>query len=144
MKDVLIPVNVRSQLPGAGMLPPGHTILTFFPTAVLPEQFFSLPDHHSKGEAALMYAILEDAFNCFTRQFVDGRVRTQRLAQEAEAWFFAEDECWPFSFVNICTVLGINPEYLRKGLRRWRHQRPTQRRQLRGQAIRSSHLRTAA
>jgi hypothetical protein len=145
MKDVFIPVDVQSQLSGAGMFPSTHPILTFSLTAVLPEQFFSLPSHHGKGEAALMYAILEDAFNCFTKQFVDNGLRVQRLAKEAEAWFFSEDERWPFSFVNVCTVLGINPEYLRKGLQQWRQQRPTQRRQIRGQAIhRSSHLRTAA
>jgi len=27
---------------------------------------------------------------------------------------------WFFSFENICETLGINPEYLRRGLEHWR------------------------
>jgi len=45
--------------------------------------------------------------------------RTSRLAREAEAWFFADDDHWPFAFVNICAVLGLDPAYIRLGLARW-------------------------
>jgi hypothetical protein len=121
------------------------TSLAFSPTAVLPEQFFSLPRHHYKGEAALMYAVLEDAFNCFVKQFVEHGPHVRRLAQEAEEWFFSDDERWPFSFVNVCIVLDINPEYARKGLQHWRQQRPARIRQIRGQVVRNSPcLRTVA
>jgi len=145
MKDIFTSVKIQGQLPSAEMPLSPHTPPAFSPTSVLPEQFFSLPSHHGKGEAALMYAILEDAFNCFTKQFIDNSLRVQRLAKEAEAWFFSKDESWPFSFVNICMVLGINPEYVRKGLRRWLQQRPIHIRQIRGQAIhRPLHLRTSA
>jgi hypothetical protein len=27
--------------------------------------------------------------------------------------------------LNICTVLGLDPQYLRRGLRRWHQHRPT-------------------
>jgi hypothetical protein len=27
---------------------------------------------------------------------------------------------WLCSFVNICHILGVGPDYLRQGLRRWR------------------------
>jgi hypothetical protein len=103
---------------------------------VLPAQFFSLSRHQFKGEAALMYAVLEDAFNCFIKQFVEQGPTVQRLAQEAEEWFFADDERWPFSFINVCGVLGLDPAYVRKGLRRWHHQRPAHIRELRGQVVR--------
>ncbi len=73
-----------------------------------------------QGEAALMYAVLEDAIDCFQKQFVKGGKRTQRLAQEAEEWLFTNDPHWPFSFVNICAALGLDPEHIRMGLRRWR------------------------
>jgi hypothetical protein len=92
-----------------------------------------------------MYAVLEDAFNCFVKQFIDNGLRARRLAQEAEEWFFSTDERWPFSFINVCRVLGINPEYIRKGLRQGRRQHPTPIRRIRGQRVpRSSCLRTAA
>ena len=88
---------------------------------VLPEQFSSLPHntYKTRGEVALMYAVLDDAVRCFQRQTVANGRRAQRLAREAEDWFFTDDYDLPFSFVNICAVLGLDPEYLRLGLKRW-------------------------
>ena len=91
----------------------------------MPDQFFSLPHCYNKGEAALMYAVLEDAFYCFAKQFVENGARVRCLAKEAERWFFSNDDRWPFSFVNICLVLRIDPGYLRLGLRQWQQRPPT-------------------
>ena len=102
--------------------------------AVLPSQFYSSPvnANASRGEVALMRAVLEDAIECFQKQaFKSGR-RVQRLAQEAEEWFFTDDQQWPFSFINICNVLGVDADYIRRGLKQLRQQQPpleTQRRQ---------------
>jgi len=95
--------------------------------AVLPVQFFGTSDrsYTECGEVALMRAVLEDALNCMAKQFSHRGRRPQRLAREAEAWFFADDEHWPFAFVNICAVLGLDPGYLRRGLTRWCLQRQT-------------------
>ena len=92
-----------------------------------------------------MRAVLEDAVSCFSRQFVTQDRRARRLAQEAEAWLFADDEHWPYSFVNICAVLGVDPQYLRRGLRRWRQQLPTQMPQRKPHVVSRPHyLSTAA
>ncbi len=90
--------------------------------AVLPEQFYTRPTgcEAQRGEAALMRAVLEDAVHCFQKQFVRKGRHVLRLAREAEEWFAAADPRWPFSFVNICAVLGLEPEYLRLGLKQWR------------------------
>ena len=92
------------------------------PAAVLPEQFYSPPANSDKahGEVALMRAVLEDALNCFQKQSASSGRRAQRLAKEAEEWLFTDDYHWPFSFVNICAVLGLDAEYVRRGLERWR------------------------
>ncbi len=90
--------------------------------AVLPAQFYNLPGsvYKTRGESALMYAVLDDAINCFRKQFaVRGRL-AQRLAREAEEWLFSNDRSWPFSFVNICEALGVGPEHLRLGVTRLR------------------------
>jgi hypothetical protein len=89
------------------------------PAAVLPEQFYGSPTkaHTERGEVALMRAVLEDAVNCFQRAHGPN---ADRLAKEAEKWLFGEDTRWPFSFVNICGVLGLSAEYVRLGLQRWR------------------------
>jgi len=97
------------------------------PAAVLPEQFHGSPvsRNATRGEVALMRAILEDAIDCFQKV---GRTYDQRLTRDAERWLFADDHHWPFSFVNICAVLGLNAGYIRLGLQRWRQSpssRPT-------------------
>lgn len=95
--------------------------------AVLPEQFCR-PQSGADirgGEAALMRAVLDDALACFQKQFVTKGRRAQRLAKEAEEWFFNDDPHWLFSFVNICAVLDFDPEYLRRGLARWHQHPPT-------------------
>lgn len=99
-----------------------ETDLMPFAHAVRPAQFYCSPVRSSQtsGEMALMHAILEDAIDCFRKQFISGKRRDLRLAREAEEWIFDESVHWPFSFINICTVLGLDPGYIRAGLKRWR------------------------
>jgi hypothetical protein len=126
MKKRLTPLRELNRTPNLLLCPPpsaavaGHLLS---PTVVLPEQFFPPADRNAKGEVALMRAVLEEAVSCFARQFVAQDPRTRRLAQEAEEWLFADEERWPFSFLNICAVLEIDPQYLRHGLRQWWQQR---------------------
>ena len=60
-------------------------------------------------EVDLMYAVLQDAIHCFQGQATRNVPDTQRLAREAEEWVFSDDVDWPFSFLNICVVLGLDP-----------------------------------
>ena len=109
--------------------------------AVLPEQFYNSPSNAdtSRGELALMRAVLENAIDCFQKQGRKRNRRTQRLAQEAEEWFFKDDQQWPFSFLNICNVLGIDTGYIRRGLKQWKeeHARPTPHKQRETQSPRT-------
>lgn len=95
--------------------------------AVLPEQFHNAAASpcHGRPEAALMHAVLEDAVNCVRYGLRAAKRREQRLAREAEEWLLSDDVEWPFSFLNICTVLGLEPQYIRRGLQQWHQQRPT-------------------
>ena len=89
--------------------------------SVLPEQFFNPQISFFTGRpvAGLLRAVLEDALACFQKQFMTEGHRVQREAQEAEQWFLSEDSHWPFSFVSICTLLNLEPNYIRRGLREW-------------------------
>jgi hypothetical protein len=93
-----------------------HELLFYI--SVLPEQFYdpSTSLASRRPEAELMRAVLEDALLCFQRGLIRQGRRVQRLAREAEEWLFSEDPRWPFSFVSICAVLGLEPEYIRRGL----------------------------
>ena len=71
-------------------------------------------------ETALLYAVLEDAFLCYRKLFEVGLQPTQRdAAHEAEEWFFSDHPRQLFSFVSVCTVLNLEPEFIRKRLRHW-------------------------
>jgi hypothetical protein len=91
--------------------------------SVLPAQFFgSQPSLYTgRPVAALLRAVLEDTLACFQKQFVTEGRRVQRMAREAEEWFLSEEAHWPFSFVSVCVVLGLEPESVRQQLKRWSH-----------------------
>lgn len=91
--------------------------------SVLPEQFFTPPLSFFTGRpvAGLLRAVLEDALACFQKQYMMKGNRVQREAQEAEQWFLSEEARWPFSFVSVCTVLGLEPQAIRLQLKRWSH-----------------------
>ncbi len=108
---------------------------------VLPEQFHNTAasPYHGRPEAALMHAVLEDAVNCVRYGLRATDRRKQRLAREAEEWLLSDDSEWPFSFVNICTVLGLEPQYIRRGLQRWHQQCPTQLHKSKRRVVRSRY-----
>lgn len=116
------------------------------PAIILPEQFHrsSCKAPQACGEIALMRAVLEDAISCFQKQFVEKGHRIQRLAKEAEEWFFNENDDWPFSFENICNTLGIDPAYIRMGLTRWGQHPPTKRWGKRRHVVSARQLSAAA
>jgi hypothetical protein len=70
-------------------------------------------------EKTLLLAVLEDGIRSFQENVGATDNKRRQLFAEAEEWIFDGSSDWLFSFENICTTLGLNPEYLRKGLRRW-------------------------
>ena len=94
----------------------------FQPDTLLPAQFLETyrRKSHMEPETRLMLAVLEDAVACFQKYVVARDERGVELFREAEQWILQEDSEWLFSFDNICESLGINPEYLRGGLVRWK------------------------
>jgi hypothetical protein len=70
-------------------------------------------------EKRLIFAVLEDAIMYFQR-FINTTSRKERqLHQDAAAWIFKPDDHRTFSFEFICDICGLNPEFLRMGLRKW-------------------------
>ena len=94
----------------------------FQPDTLLPSQYFDRVRRRASfdGERRLMVAILEDAVDVYRKQ-VGARDRKRRmLFEDAQAWIESNDKSWIFSYENICDVLGIDAEYLRAGLRKWK------------------------
>src|SRR5205823_6784470 len=69
------------------------------PETILPEQFFR-PSAALPPEQRLMLAVLEAALLDLLRSAAIGTPRARRLLAEVDAWFAADGEDWPFSFVN--------------------------------------------
>src|SRR5262249_24768552 len=78
------------------------------------------PDASIVPEKRLLLAVLEEAVVTFQRYVTDSGRRGRRLFREAEEWVGSDEGDWPCSFHNICDSLGLDPAYLRQGLRRWR------------------------
>jgi hypothetical protein len=89
------------------------------PETILPAQFFR-PSAALPGEKRLMVAVLAAAL-LDLRRSADARTpRARRLADEVDAWFAADDESWPCSFLSICQALGLDASAIRTRLARWR------------------------
>ena len=94
----------------------------FQPDTLLPSQYFDRIRRRASydGERRLMVAILEDAVEVYRKQAGARDRKRRQLFEDAEAWIDSPDKSWIFSYENICEVLGIDAEYLRKGLRVWK------------------------
>src|SRR5215813_9204368 len=73
-------------------------------------------------EAALMLAVLEEAIFTFQKFAFSDSLRGKNSFREADWWIRAEDNHWPFSFNNICDLLGLDPAWIRMGLSRWKEE----------------------
>src|SRR5438093_11169595 len=96
----------------------------FTPDTLLPSQFFDRMRRRIEhdGERRLMIAVLEDAVDVYRKQAGSQDPRGEQLFNEAEVWIEDPDRGWLFSFQNICDVLDIDADYLRRGLRAWKQQ----------------------
>lgn len=96
----------------------------FVPDVITPEQFYDSrrDDSSIRPVKKLMIAILEDALRCFQNNCDAKAGPRKRLFQEAEHWLCGEGGEGPFSFEMVCETLGIEPKFLRAGLREWRRQ----------------------
>ena len=85
----------------------------------LRDQYFATfrRSEHLEPEKALLMAILEDAIHCY-RKYRAARDRAGRERfREAEQWIMEEGDDRLFSFNNVCELLGLDPQYIRRGVR---------------------------
>ena len=70
-------------------------------------------------ERTLLLAVLEDGIRCFQENLFAVNGKRRMLFDEAREWLFSDDSNWFCSFVSICTLLNLEPNYIRRGLREW-------------------------
>jgi hypothetical protein len=97
----------------------------FQPDTLLASQYFDRirrrAEHHA--EKMLMIAVLEDAVHTYLKYARSPEPRHRELFTEAEEWVENPDASWLYSFQNICDVLGLDADYVRRGLRASRTRR---------------------
>jgi hypothetical protein len=84
------------------------------PPAEVAERIRTQPECH------LLWAVMREGLETYMHYATATNRRGQRLFKEAETWIFADDPTWLCSFISICHVLGLDADYLRTGLKRWR------------------------
>ena len=93
------------------------------PDALTPGQYYDgmrADDACVRPIKRLMLAVLEDAMRCYQTYAASRSSAQRRLFVEAEAWLMDRRADGAFAFITVCETLGIDPNCLREGLRRWR------------------------
>jgi len=70
-------------------------------------------------ERVLLLAILEDGIRCYQENLFAVGGKRRGLFEEAKEWLFSDDDSWFCSFISICMMLNLEPNYIRRGLRQW-------------------------
>ncbi|MBI2101685.1 hypothetical protein HYT53_03655 [Candidatus Woesearchaeota archaeon] len=94
----------------------------FQPDTLLPEQYLETFRRKTPKEPGdkLRLAVLEDAIMNFQKYLKARDKRGRDLDSEAEGWILDQDGDSPFSFETVCEVFGMNPDYVRQGLMKWK------------------------
>jgi hypothetical protein len=97
----------------------------FEPDTLLPAQYFAAFAREGGlvRERRLMLAVLQDAVECYQKYALARDPRGRMLFEDARDWIDSDEREWSFSYENICEILGLNPEYIRRGLSKWHQQR---------------------
>lgn len=94
----------------------------FQPDTLLPDQYLDTFRRklHLEPEKKLMLAILEDAIACYQKYLFARDSKGKALFQEAQEWVEETGGTNVFSFDSVCETLGLNPDYLRRGMTDWK------------------------
>jgi hypothetical protein len=94
----------------------------FQPDTLLPGQFLDTFRRklYLEPEKKLMLAILDDGIACFQKYLFARDSKGKALFREAETWVEEKGIEAVFSFDNVCEALGLDPDYLRRGMAAWK------------------------
>src|ERR1700761_248603 len=96
----------------------------FVPDVLTPGQYYDSrrEDSAIAPVKRLMMAVLEEALRSFQNNSEAKSGPRRRLFLEDEQWLCGDESDGPFSFATVCETLGIEPAFLRAGLRKWLNQ----------------------
>ena len=96
----------------------------FQPDTLLPEQYLDTFRRkiQLEPEKKLMLAILEDGIACFQKHLFARDGKGKALFRDSETWIEEKNSEAVFSFDSVCECIGLDPDYLRRGMRTWKAQ----------------------
>ena len=83
---------------------------------ILPAQMSS-PARDWSPEKRLAGAVLASALSDIRTLY--GQRGHQRRVTEALDWVHSSDTTWPYSFLRLCGLFGLDPEWVRAEVMRW-------------------------
>jgi len=101
----------------------------FQPDTMLPSQYYAAALRRKgalKPERRLIIAVLQDAIECYQKNLFAREGKARQLFADAEEWIDSGDRTHYFSYENLCEILDMNPEFVRRGLHKWREQQMAQ------------------
>ena len=103
----------------------------FQPDTLLPDQYLDTFRRkiQLEPEKKLMLAILEDGIACFQKYLFARDSKGKALFRESETWIEEKGGEAVFSFDSVCECIGLDSDYLRRGMSRWKAQALAQRNQ---------------
>jgi hypothetical protein len=72
----------------------------------------------AEPQRRLMLAVLQTAVDDVAAGDADDVAGDARAYHQALAYVDSRDRYWPFSFENICETIGLDPDGIRRSLRR--------------------------
>ena len=93
----------------------------FQPDTLMSEEYFANYRRRIplEPEKALLLAVLEDGVRTFQDNVFAEIGKKRALLDEAREWLFMDALEHVFSFNSVCSSLGLDPGYIRRGLKRW-------------------------
>jgi len=90
----------------------------FGSSTILPAQYYSTLTHRGslEGERKLMFAVLEDAIQCYLKNMDAKTGRRRILFFEVRDWMKREGNTGPFSFELLCHEFGMESARVRNTL----------------------------
>lgn len=91
---------------------------------------------YGEPEKLLLLAVLQDAIHCFRRFSAAPDRAGQARFRETWNWLMAPVDEYIFSFANVCDALGLDPQYVRRGLIEWRARQVIRKKSTKGDGLR--------
>ena len=101
--------HLKIQEDGSDSTPPVQTL------ASLDKEFAGALDKANpiEPERALAAGVLRQAANDLRRFHESEDAVGREMHWDARGWFNSNDREWPYSFLNVCELLGVSPEDIR-------------------------------